>query len=175
MPSEVFMSSEIKSSLKGAWLKPMSLDRLDDEWDNAPFSSGIYVVRRTEPVARLGGMDKQGTLYVGKARNLRERLRQMWYADHGASWYLWRQPPLAAIVLSAPIRTVTDVELHLGKLTAVVATPLADELLARAERAVLNAYITRFGEAPPLNFSLPQRWSEPVAPEDLRWAENGFL
>lgn len=162
------------ASLQARWLKPVILERLEADWDRVPAAGGVYVVRRQRPVHRLGGVDKCGVLYVGKASNLRERLWQFWYADHGAGWYLWRQPDLARLVLSMTIRTVTDVEQHLGRLTAVVASPIAGPLLDRAERAVLSAYIARFGEAPPLNFSLPQRWSQPPTPEDLRWAEKAF-
>ncbi len=159
------------------WLEPIVLERLDAEWDSVPSSSGVYVIHRRRPVSRLGGVDRRGILYIGKAGNLRERLWQFWYADHGAGWYLWRQPSMARVVLSTGSRTptITDVENHLGKLSATVAAPIARPFLERAERAALCAYIARFGEAPPLNFSLPQRWGDAPRPEDLRWAERGVL
>ena len=162
-------------NLKAPWLEAIMLEQLDAEWDEMPVSAGVYVIRRRRPVPRVGGVDKRGIIYIGKAGNLRERLWQFWYADHGAGWYLWRQPALARLVISATIRTVTDVERHLGKLSAVVASPIAQGLLDRAERALLSAYIGRFGEAPPLNFSLPQRWADAPRPEDLRWAEYGIV
>lgn len=162
-------------NLSAPWLEPIVLERLEAEWDEVPASSGVYIIRRRRPVSRLGGADRRGILYIGKAGNLRERLWQFWYADHGAGWYLWRQPALARVVLSSGIRTITDVERHLGKLSVVLAAPIARAVLDRAERAVLCAYIARFGEAPPLNFSLPQRWADAPLPEDLRWAEKGIL
>ena len=156
-------------------MDPVVLERLEADWDKVSASAGVYVVRRRRSVPRLGSVDRRGILYIGKAGNLRERLWQFWYADHGAGWYLWRQPSLARVILSTGIRTHTDVERHLGKLLAVVAAPIARPDLERAERAVLWAYIARFGEAPPLNFSLPRRWADAPPPEDIRWAEKGVL
>lgn len=168
-------SATRRSRLSGTWVKAIPLEQLDDQWDNIAATCGVYIIRRKKPVARLGGVDKFGILYVGKARNIRERLWQFWYADHAAGWYLWRETPLARLVLSPRIRTVADTEQHLGKLSAVVAAPIHEDLIGRAERAVLWAYIARFGEAPPLNFSLPKKWDEAPPAEDVRWADVGLL
>jgi hypothetical protein len=161
--------------VRAQWSRPLSLGSLESVWDDTPDTPGVYLILAARPIGRIGGVDRRGILYVGKARNLRNRLWQFWYADHNASGLLWTQPVLARIVFSRTIRTVTDVEAHLGRLKAQVSTPIATRDLDAAERAVLYAYIGRYGEAPPLNFTLPRRWKAPPSAHDLRWAEQGVL
>lgn len=163
--------------MKSPWYDPFTIGTLDDEnvWKSAPASPGIYIIMADHPIRRIGGEDDIGTLYVGKAKNLRNRLWAFWTANHSASGFLWTHPQMARIVLAKPIRTVTDVEKYLGKLKAKYSTPIEKDLLGRAERAVLFAYIHCFGEAPPLNLSLPNRWAEAPNAQDLRWAERALL
>jgi len=74
------------------------------------------------------------------------------------------------------ICTPDDVENSLGKLTVTYSTPIKKEQLDDAERALLFTYTNRFGEAPPLNLSLPQRWEDsPTDREITNWAERGVL
>jgi len=158
-----------------SWSQPQVLESLDDSWDRAPKTPGVYIISGGRPISRIGGDDRHGILYIGKARNLRERLWSFWYANHNASGFLWTNPALARIVFHRVIRTVTDVETHLGRLKYRVSTPINLRDLDRAERAVLCAYIGRFGEAPPLNHNLPLRWTSTPSAQDLRWAEGGIL
>ena len=107
--------------------------------------------------------------------NLRNRIWQFWDANHTASGFLWTHPSIARLVLGQPIRTVSDVEKHVGKLRVRYATPVRGQQLLRAERAILFAYVNAFGEAPPLNLSLARRWEATPTSQDLRWAEKGIL
>jgi len=143
-------------------------------WDEAPTTSGVYVILGRRSLSRAGGKDAAGILYVGRASNLRSRLRKFLRANHTASRFLGGFPQLAQIILGGRIRTRSDVEQHLGDLRVRLATPIPTHQLATAERAVLYAYLSRFGEAPPLNLSLPQRHLERPNPRDLRWGEEGI-
>lgn len=127
------------------------------------------------PIPRIGGIDNTSVVYIGKAKNLRNRLWGFWKANHSASGFLWTHPTMAHIVLDKPIRSVSDVEKYLGKLRVRYSTPIDEFLLDDAERALLFAYIQCFGEAPPLNLSLPRRWDELPPAYHLRWAEKGLF
>jgi len=165
------------SNLGSDWSEAPRLAGLDksDVWENAPSGGGVYGIVRKNPVSRIGGEDPLGVLYIGRTKNLRYRLWQFWKATHTASGFLWTHPTIARIVLGRSVRSVMDVEKHLGNLSALYSTPLDGDDLARAERAALFAYIQKYGEAPPLNLSLPSRWSQQPPANDLRWAEEGIL
>jgi hypothetical protein len=152
--------------MKSIWYKPIVLETLDVQWDTFSASPGVYIVMSDRPIQRIGGTDFRSIIYIGKAKNLRNRLWAFWKANHSASGFLWTHPTMANIVLNKPVRTVSDVEKYLGKL---------EILLDSAERALLFAYIQCFGEAPPLNLSLPKRWNQLPPAEDLRWAEEGLF
>jgi hypothetical protein len=52
-------------------------------FDEVPSSCGIYLLRwarnsKPVPVSRIGGVDKQGLLYIGKAKRLKRRVRRLW-------------------------------------------------------------------------------------------------
>ena len=160
--------------MKTRWSDPIVVRAFDDQWDSLPHTPGVYVVRTGRPIPRIGGIDRAGILYVGRASNVRSRLWNFWSANHTASGFLWTHPGMARLVLGGRVRTVADVETQLGRLTARYATPVHGRQLGRAERALLFAYISSFGEAPPLNLSLPKRWDGSPVASDLRWAERGL-
>lgn len=161
--------------MNASWSEPFILETLDASWDTYPASAGVYLIMSDQPIPRIGGTDNKSILYIGKAKNLRNRVSQFRWANHTASGILWTHPTMARIVLNKPIRSVSDVEKYLGELIACYSTPINVDSLERAERALLFAYIQSFGEAPPLNMSLPRRWDELPPAQDLRWAENGLF
>jgi hypothetical protein len=130
---------------------------------------------RDRPVPRIGGVDTHGIIYIGRSEILRIRLWDFWIQKHDASAFLWTHLDMASVILNKPIRTESDLRICLGKLRARYSMPIEDSMLNDAERALIFAYIKRFGEAPPLNLSLPSRWEEPPGEQDLRWAEQGLL
>jgi len=140
-----------------------------------PSSAGVYIIRASRPIRRIGGEDATGILYVGRATRLRFRIWRFLNSQHTASGFLWENPHIARLVIGSHIRSVRDVERQLRKLTVRYATPMRGSTLALAERALLFAYITTFGEAPPLNLSLVKRWDSMPKSSDLRWAEYGIL
>ena len=160
--------------MRARWSDPVVVKAFDDQWDSMPRTPGVYVVRTGRPIPRIGGLDRAGILYVGRASNVRSRVWSFWSANHTASGFLWTHPGIARLVLAGRVRTVADVEKQLGRLTVRYATPVHGRQLGRAERALLFAYISSFGEAPPLNLSLTKRWDGTPVASDLRWAERGL-
>ena len=160
--------------MRARWSDSVQVKAFDDDWPSMPSTPGVYVVRTNRPLRRVGGTDRAGILYLGRASSLRSRIWSFWYASHTASGFLWTHPDIARLVLNSRIRTVSDVERELGKLTVRFATPVHGQQLGRAERALLFAYVTAFGEAPPLNLSLTRRWASTPSAADLRWGEKGL-
>jgi hypothetical protein len=156
------------------WGEPFYIASLDDEWETAPSTAGIYVIGCGRPLNRVGGRDPAGIIYVGKSLCVRDRLWTYWDAQHEASGILWVNLQIAEALFGTPVRAVTDVEALLGRSIVRVSTPIPPHNLDAAERAVLYAYTLRFGEPPPLNATLPGRWRQAPKAEELRWAEQGL-
>lgn len=157
--------------MKTQWPKPFSIGSIEDAWDNAPFSPGIYLISLEKSIRRMKGVDKTGILYVGKSSNLRSRLRAFWNCWHPASGFLWDHLKLANIILGKTFQNKDDLGVFLGKLRVKVASLIFQKELEKAERAVLYSYMFRYGELPPLNFSLPLRWRESPKNQDLHWVK----
>ena len=161
--------------MKSRWHKPIILETLEDDWDSLPATPGVYIVMSDRPIQRIGRVDNAGILYIGKAKILCDRLWNFWKQNHTASGFLWTHIGVAQIILNKPILTVSDVGKYLGKLNVRYSTPISEDQLEMAERALLFAYIQYFGEAPPLNLSLPRRWEQPPPSQDREWAEKGLF
>ena len=157
--------------MKQKWPTPLGIGSIEDAWDNAPSSPGIYLINLGKSIHRIEGLDSNGILYVGKSFNLLSRLRAFWRCYHPASGFLWDHLKISNIVLRKTLRTKGDLDDFLGKLHVKIAKPISLKDLEKAERAVLYSYILRFGELPPLNFSLPRRWRESPKDQDLHWGK----
>jgi hypothetical protein len=156
------------------WTKPFPIRFLDKGWDSVSRRPGIYIIRRRRPVARIGGIDRSGILYIGKSGIVRQRLANFWDSNHTASAFLWWHPEIARILLARRLRRTSDLDRIIPTLTVQVASPIRAGELDRAERAVLYAYLQRYGEAPPLNLSFPNRWKGIPRRRDLFWGEKGI-
>ncbi len=161
--------------MKSPWHEPIILETLKDYWDSSPTTLGVYIVMSDRPVQRIGRVDNAGILYIGKAKVLRNRLWNFWKQNHTASGFLWAHFRVAEIILDKPIHTGNDVTKYLGKLNVRYSTPISEDQLDEAERALLFTYIQYFGEAPPLNRSLLKRWEPPPPSQDREWAEKGLF
>jgi hypothetical protein len=159
--------------MQAPWL-PFRIEILDDSWDDLSLTAGIYVIRSDRPIHRIAGVDPLGILYVGKSEKLGYRLLQFWNGEHPASGFLYVDLKVASVILGTPCQDEQDVANCLSKLSVKVATPVPAAELEAAERAVLYAYLYRFGERPPLNCNLPQRWGTAPNAEALRWAAGGL-
>lgn len=157
--------------MRPRWSNTFSLEEDLKQKATAP---GIYIITRGKPVPRIGGTDPCGILYIGKAFNLRERLSKFRKAGHIASDLMRMQLPLACSVLGCNVETEDELYPALRKLRARVATPMEKRDLDAAERAALMVYLLKFGELPPLNFSMRGRWDEKPGRLDLHWATRGI-
>ncbi len=160
--------------MRPQWMKPFRIADLEVNKESAPTTPGVYIIMRGTPIRRVGGTDHNGIIYAGKALNLRKRLRQFWNAEHIASDLLRMQLPIARAVLGRKLSTENELYSVLSRLFARIATPLKKHELDEAERLVLMAYLLRFGELPPLNFSMRSRWDDIPSKAELRWAEQGM-
>jgi hypothetical protein len=157
------------------WLKPFRIEELDDNWNKMPSTPGVYIIFSKKRLQRVGGVEPAGILYVGKSGILRNRLWQFWDARHPASGLLWDHPKVASKIFGKKLTRKKDVDPFLGNLIVRVATPIRGKRkLEAAEKALLFAYMNRFGELPPLNFSLPGHWDKAPGRRELRWAEEGL-
>lgn len=160
--------------MKSQWNKPFRLADLEPNWEKTPTTPGVYIIMRGTLIRRVGGTDHNGIIYAGKALNIRRRLNQFWNADHIASDLLRMQLPIARAVLGCKVFTEDRLYPILSRLFVRIATPIRKHELDEAERLVLTAYLLRFGELPPLNFSMRSRWDDMPRKADLRWAEQGM-
>lgn len=140
------------------WFPINSLNN-EQKWDNLTSKSGIYLISRQEPVQRIGGVDIRGIVYIGKSLNLVKRLDGFWNANHPASGILWENLSMAKIFIGQQVNDQKDVAMALSQFRIRAAFPIKRNQLVEAERSVIMAYLLRFGEPPPLNFSIPGgRW-----------------
>ncbi len=160
--------------MRPRWSNAFAIATLEEDWEQKPTTPGIYIIMRGKPIRRVGGTDAHGILYIGKAFNLRERLSKFWNGDHIASDLMRMQLPLACSVLGCDVETEDELYPALSRLRARVATPMRKRDLDSAERAALMVYLLKFGELPPLNFSMRGRWDEKPGKVDLRWATRGI-
>jgi hypothetical protein len=157
------------------WFPVKAIKAIDRDVEIVPSSPGIYVIFGNPPIYRIRGKDKAGILYIGKARNLQRRLYQFWDGYHTASGFLYQHWTLAEKLLNRVIKNNEDIYDCLAKLKFRVACPISKSKIEKAERAALFAYIKHYGEAPPLNLSLPKRWKTAPPWHEVRWGERGIL
>ena len=82
-------------TVTGRWLRPFTVKEVKTSWDAMPSKPGIYIVRCRRAIPRATGVDRRGTLYVGQAKRLRDRLRNVWDAQHESTGMLWDYPQIA--------------------------------------------------------------------------------
>jgi hypothetical protein len=166
----------MKRNVKPQWKGVFRVDIVDEAKQySAREVPGIYVIRSNKPIRRIGSIDRRGILYIGQAKNLAQRLDLFHYAGHKASWSLFRQRHIAKMILGRKIKDDQHLYLLLGGLTVKAAYPVDKKSLNRAERAVLFAYLEKFGELPPLNFNLPGSQEANPEKRDLDWARKGII
>ena len=161
--------------MKSKWTNSFLVKEIDEKWENIPLKSGIYILRCTRSISRIAGKDQSGILYVGKSTKIRQRLTQLWNCNHPATGFLWKHPEIASFISGQQIRSKKEVENFVASLSLKYALIGTRDQLASAERAVLHSYLFRYGELPPLNFSLPERWKQVPQKRHLKWAEIGII
>jgi|GEM_PF-5116333 len=152
------------------WIKNKKLSTVNSEWSRWSESSGIYIVSRDSPVDRVFEQDSSGILYIGKAKNLRERVHQFYRSDHNASWFLYCHRDLARKYISSEITDHEEkVAPYVGQLNISYAEANDEAHAEEIERVAIFSYVKKFGEVPPLNNSIPDRYSEPPNDVQVKW------
>lgn len=121
---------------------------LETDTDSLPNEPGVYRLillttrHKPKPLARVGGTDKSGVLYIGRSRNLRARLRglrRMLFDGAAAGHVAGR-----TYKVSLPIQKIAS-----PSRIAFRFTPCDD--YCDKEQRMLRRYFREFGEVPPLN------------------------
>jgi hypothetical protein len=119
------------------------------------------------------GTDNSGLLYIGKAKVLRERVHQFIRSDHNTSWFLYNHRDLAEKYLSSEI---LDSEKRLlpyfGELNLKYVECESERQAEEVERISIFSYVKIFGETPPLNSSIPDKYSGGPSLEEISWFEE---
>jgi hypothetical protein len=160
--------------MKYSWLPSFKIADLNNIWDKAPSKAGIYVISCGRQLARVGGNDPAGIIYVGKSLCVRDRLWTYWEAEHEASGILWDIPEVAGAIFGKRVRSSDDVTPLIEQSIVWIASPIPRTKLDAAERAVLFIYTLRFGELPPLNSTLPDRWGKKPSKASLEWGSQAL-
>ena len=85
--------------MKVPWHDPFLVKNIDENWDDTPSGSGVYIIKYGKIISRAGGVDPSGILYVGKSLKLRNRLWQFWYATcHTSCSFLWKHAEISAAI-----------------------------------------------------------------------------
>ncbi len=100
--------------MRSPWYKPFVLETLNDSWDSYPASAGVYMIMSDRPIPRIGRVDDKGIIYIGKAKNLRNRLWRFLKIQHTASDFLWFTHSYL-INLLTPILSLSIAFLKIGK------------------------------------------------------------
>ena len=148
-------------------LKDLPLKKFGD----VPDHPGVYFVRWTRngkpvSVSRLGGVDSNGLLYIGSAKNLRRRLRELWKA---IKTYKVEAHTISKTIIFCKVFEIIafdDYQIAWEKLGT-------REEAVRQEWAAIRIYSTKYREPPPLNLSIRRKlfaiggivktWSDRIA------------
>jgi len=111
---------------------------------------GIYFVRwskngKPEPVPRLRGVDKQGLLYIGRAKKLKMRVKQLWNGINRKG----RHTIGKTIIFSKIFELICLDEFEI----AWKETESHEEAIGQ-EWTAIHEYSKKHKEPPPLNLSL---------------------
>jgi hypothetical protein len=120
-----------------------------------PNSSGIYFVRwlrngKPVPIHRLNGCDNNGILYIGSAKKLRRRARELW---EGISGKVKRHTISRTIVFCGLLEVIrlSEFEVSWEELETY-------QSAIGQEWAAIFSYARKYGEPPPLNLEIRRRY-----------------
>lgn len=155
-----------------SWSAVKKLKTVDYDWESWSQSSGIYIVSYGQSVNRIFGCDEAGILYIGKAKNLRDRVHQFYRSDHNVSWFLYNHRDIARKYMSKEIKDFDDekeMAPYVGELNIRYAEAESESQAEYLERVAIFSYLKLFGEVPPLNSSIPNRYDKPPTQNEMEW------
>jgi hypothetical protein len=119
-------------------------------WNRIPESEGVYFIHsyndeNCTKLYRVLGQDEEGVLYIGKSKNIRERLRMLWRVLN---------PKLKATAHTFGTKYNTNKKLREAfpskSLYVSYRTTIEPKKL---ESELLDKYFLKYGEVPPFNSS----------------------
>ena len=125
-------------------------DLATKSFKTVPTNSGVYYLRRSKDdkpvyVARLQGLDNEGILYIGSARDLKNRIRKLWRAINGKV----NAHTIGKTIKFCGVDEIISLEDYEIKWTkSANGKEIFDEWKA------INSYAMKFKEPPPLNLGL---------------------
>jgi hypothetical protein len=125
-------------------------DLATKRFNNIPTNSGVYYLRwlrddKPVCVARLHGSDNTGILYIGSARDLKDRIRKLWKAINGKV----NAHTIGKTIIFCGVNEIISLEDYEVKWTECAS---GKEILD--EWKAIHSYAMKFKEPPPLNLGL---------------------
>jgi hypothetical protein len=113
--------------------------------------SGVYFVRRSKngkavPIPRLSGVDDKGILYIGSAKKLRRRIRELWRGITGKV----EEHTIGKTIIFCNVSEIVkqdEYEVAWEELES-------HETAIGQESAAFKSYADKYKEPPPLNLSV---------------------
>jgi hypothetical protein len=116
-----------------------------------PFSSGVYQLRwaitgRPQVIHRANGDDDSGLLYIGESTNLRVRIKTFWRAIHGQGGHTagWTYHYYEFSKKFGP----EEIQVRWAK--------CPEDEVGECEDLLLEEYVARYFDKPPLNLRIPR-------------------
>lgn len=136
-----------------------SLEQLSKSgFESVPEKPGVYKINfrsngKPKPIAKAGGIDRNGIVYIGRSENLRHRIKIFWKGlrdkrskiktgHSGANTY----------VLIGFGRKFSQKNLY------VIWKTCAKEKTKEGEKALLHTYVKKYLDTPPLNLTVQRNW-----------------
>jgi predicted GIY-YIG superfamily endonuclease len=114
-------------------------------------SSGVYFVRWSKngaavPIQRLSGVDDKGILYIGSAKKLKRRVRELWNGINGKV----EQHTIGKTIIFCKISEI----MKLNEYDIAWEELKPHKSAIGQEWAAFKSYAERYKEPPPLNLSI---------------------
>jgi hypothetical protein len=119
-------------------------------WSKIPQIGGIYLIhtyidKTPKKINRLLGIDDEGILYIGKSKNIRERVRMLWRVMN---------PQLKATAHTFGTKYNENKMLRKSfPLNSLFISFRFSNMPKEKESKLLKRYFLKFGEVPPFNSS----------------------
>ena len=132
--------------------KWISLEELaEGRFRKAPSTSGIYFVRQLKNgkaicIPRLGSSDNEGVLYIGSAKNLRRRIRELWQGINGKV----RAHTIGKTIIFCKVFDIISP----AEYQVIWEELQTHKEAVGQESAAIKLYCDKYKEPPPLNLAL---------------------
>ena len=117
---------------------------------NESFSSGCYILYQNKPISRIGGTDPKGILYIGKGDNIFKRIKSLQRSVLDNCQDMLEPKIRGHQSLSKKVFRIQKF-INTTALTITILAPSNMQDVRYLESYLLEAYVEKYGELPPLN------------------------